>query len=71
MDPPTEKSSYEARVKIENIIISKTTGGNVDALKVYLSEKCDLEHSGAEGEIIELTTGKIIYKCHKQTIIDK
>ncbi len=71
MSAPKEKDLYEARVKIEDKIISKTTGTSVDSLMVLLSEQCDLEHSGAEGEIIEIATGKIIYKCHKQTIIDK
>ncbi|CAM2925217.1 Uncharacterised protein [Legionella steigerwaltii] len=71
MNSRSQKDPYEARIKIENQIISITTGQNIDALKVHLSEQCDLEHSGAEGEIIELATGIIIYRCHKQTIIDQ
>ncbi|MCW8398007.1 hypothetical protein OQJ26_04275 [Legionella sp. PATHC038] len=71
MNSLRQKDPYEARVTIENKIISKTTGQNIDALKVHLSQQCDLEHSGVEGEIIELATGKIVYRCHKQTIIDQ
>ncbi|KTC90542.1 hypothetical protein OQJ15_07885 [Fluoribacter dumoffii] len=71
MNSPTQKDPFEARVKIENRIISKTTGPNIEILKIHLSEQCDLEHSGVEGEIIELATGKIVYRCHKQTIIDQ
>ncbi|KTD40492.1 hypothetical protein [Legionella parisiensis] len=71
MNSPIEKDPYEAIVKIEEIVISKITGKNVDALKIHLIDKCDSEHSGASGEIIEIATGKIIYRCYKQTIIDK
>ncbi|HHF7372975.1 hypothetical protein [Legionella bozemanae] len=71
MNSPIEDDPYEAVVKIDEIVISKITGKNIDALKIHLSDKCDLEHSGAAGEIIELATGKIIYRCYKQTIIDK
>lgn len=71
MNSPIEKDPYEAIIKIEDMVISKTTGKNIEVLKIHLSNECDLEHSGAEGEIIELATGKIIYRCHKQTIIDK
>lgn len=67
----TVKDIYEARVKIGNNIISKITGIKVDPLKVHLSVQCDLESSGANGEIIDLITGKIIYRCRKQTIVDK
>ncbi|HHF7365174.1 TPA: hypothetical protein ACPSKY_000267 [Legionella bozemanae] len=67
----TVKNLYEARVKIGNHIISKIRGIKADALKVYLSVQCDLESSGAKGELIDLGTGKIIYACRKQTIVDK
>ncbi|KTD69128.1 MULTISPECIES: hypothetical protein [Legionella] len=71
MNSFSPKDLYEARIKIENKVISTTTGKNIDTLKIHLSERCDLEPSGTEGEIIELATGKIIYRCNKQTIIDK
>ncbi|KTD09120.1 hypothetical protein Lgra_2355 [Legionella gratiana] len=71
MDPSNEKDIYEARILIENEIIFKTTGKNLDDLKICLSEKCDQEHSGAEGEIVEIISGSIMYRCHKQTIIDQ
>ncbi|KTC83538.1 hypothetical protein [Legionella cincinnatiensis] len=71
MDSSNEKNTYEARILIENKIIFTTTGKDLDNLKICLSEKCDQEHSGVEGEIIELASGLIIYKCHKQTIIDQ
>ncbi|KTD72790.1 hypothetical protein Ltuc_0637 [Legionella tucsonensis] len=67
----TVKNLYEARVKIGNHIISKITGIKADPLKVYLSVQCDLESSGAKGELIDLITGRIIYACRKQTIVDK
>lgn len=62
---------YEARVKIGNLIISKIRGIKADALKVYLSVQCDLESSGAKGELIDLVTGRVIYSCRKQTLVDK
>lgn len=65
------KDTYEARVKIGHQIIYRITGKILDALKVRLILKCDLESSGARGELIDLTTGTIIYKCHKQTLVDK
>ena len=71
MGSPNKTHTYEARIKMEDKIIFKTTGENLDKLKVILSDRCELEHSGVEGEIIELATGKIVYKFHKQTIIDK
>ncbi len=71
MGSSNEKDTYEARIVIENKIIFKTTGKNLDNLKICLSEKCDQEHSGAEGVIVELASGSIIYRCHKQTIIDQ
>lgn len=71
MDSPKKYDRYEARILIENEVILKKTGNNIDELKVYLIEKCDQEHSGTEGEIIERASGTIIYRCHKQTIIDK
>ncbi|KTD01802.1 hypothetical protein OQJ19_12470 [Fluoribacter gormanii] len=71
MNSAKEKDPYEARIKIEEKIISSTTGSNIESLMILLTEKCDLEHSGAEGEIIEIATGKVIYRCHKQTIIDQ
>ncbi|KTD44414.1 hypothetical protein Lpar_0500 [Legionella parisiensis] len=67
----TVKDIYEARVKIGNHLISKIRGIKADPLKVYLSVQCDLESSGAKGELIDLLTGKIIYACRKQTIVDK
>ncbi|KTD62620.1 hypothetical protein Lsan_1802 [Legionella santicrucis] len=71
MDSSNEKDTYEARILIENKIIFKTTGKDLDNLKICLSEKCDQEHSGTEGVIVELVSGLIIYRCHKQTIIDQ
>ncbi|MGM9455284.1 hypothetical protein ACTAZI_18345 [Legionella bozemanae] len=65
------KNAYEARVKIGHHILSKITGENANALKVRLIQQCDLESSGARGELIDLATGKIIYRCHKQTLVDK
>ena len=65
------KDIYEARVKIGNHIISKITGIKAEPLKVYLSVQCDMESSGAKGELIDLVTGKIIYSCRKQTVVDK
>ncbi|PWY54312.1 hypothetical protein DGG96_17845 [Legionella qingyii] len=71
MNSPKEKDPYEARMKMEGKIISSTTGSNIDSLMILLTEQCDSEHSGTEGEIIEVATGKVIYRCHKQTIIDQ
>lgn len=71
MGSSNEKDIYEARVLIEGKVIFKITGKSIDDLKAYLSEKCDQEHSGTEGEIIEIASGDVIYKCHKQTLIDK
>ena len=71
MNSIKENKRYEARVKIENQIVFKTTGRNLNNLKIKLSEKCDLEHSGAKGEIVEIATGKVVYRCRKVTVIDK
>ncbi|KGP63678.1 hypothetical protein EP47_04750 [Legionella norrlandica] len=62
---------YEARIRIEDVIIFKVAGNDTNGLKVLLSAKCELEKSGAEGEIIEISTGEIIYRCRKQTTIDE
>ncbi|STY28825.1 Uncharacterised protein [Legionella wadsworthii] len=67
----TAKDIYEARVKIGNLIISKIRGIKADALKVYLSVQCDIESSGARGELIDLDSGRVIYSCRKQTLVDK
>ncbi len=65
------KDNYEARVKIGNHTISKITGKVLHELKVRLILLCDLESSGARGELIELATDNVIYRCHKQTLVDK
>lgn len=65
------KDTYEARVKIGHHIISKITGKILHELKVRLILLCDLESSGARGELIDLATDKIIFRCHKQTLVDK
>ncbi|KTD60611.1 hypothetical protein Lsai_0069 [Legionella sainthelensi] len=54
MGSSNEKDTYEARIVIKNKIIFKTTGKDLDNLKICLSENCDQEHSGAEGVIVEL-----------------
>ncbi|STY29893.1 Uncharacterised protein [Legionella wadsworthii] len=71
MNSGMEKDLYQATIRIENNVISTVTGKDINFLKIHLSEKCDLEQSGVEGEITELSSGKIVYKCHKQTIIDQ
>ena len=65
------KDTYEARVKIGSHIITKITGKILHELKVRLILLCDMESSGARGELIDLATDKIIYSCHKQTLVDK
>ena len=71
MSSPTDKNPYEAQIRVGNKIISKMTGKSISKLQAFLSERCELEESGTEGHIIELSTGKIIYSCRKQTIIDE
>ncbi len=61
---------YEAQIKIGNKIVFKTTGKELNDLIVTLAAHCELEHSGAEGEIIKLGTNEIVYHCRKQTIVD-
>lgn len=65
------KDTYEAQIKIGKNIISKITGKILHDLRVRMILHCDLESSGARGELIDLATGKIIYRCHKQTLVDK
>ena len=62
---------YEARIKIGEEIIFKTTGKKLNDLKIALAAHCELESSGAVGEIIELGTNEVVYSCRKQTIIDE
>lgn len=62
------KDTYEA---LGHHIISKITGKILHELKVRMILLCDLESSGARGELIDLVTGNIIYSCHKQTLVDK
>ncbi|HAT8564436.1 TPA: hypothetical protein JA969_12450 [Legionella pneumophila] len=62
---------YEARKKIGKVIIFKATGKELNDLKITLATDCELERSGAEGEIIELGTKEVVYSCRKQTIIDE
>lgn len=71
MSASTDTHHYEAQIKIGDKILSKSTGNSVSELQVFLSGRCELEQSGAEGQIIELSTGKVIYSCRKQTIIDQ
>lgn len=65
------KDRYKAILRIEGKTILKLTGDNIEDLKVRLIGLCESEHSGAEGEIIEVATGNSVYRCHKQTIIDQ
>ena len=65
------KDTYEAQVKIGKNIISKITGKILNDLRVHMILHCDLESSGARGELIDLASGKIIYRCYKQTLVDK
>lgn len=71
MKPRSDQNPYEARIQVGNKIISKITGKNVSELQALLSARCELEESGAEGHIIDLKTGNVIYSCKKQTIIDE
>jgi hypothetical protein len=71
MKAPPNQDPYEARVSIENKILYRMTGKNLGELQILLHEKCLEEKSGIDGEIIELSTGKTVYRCSKQTIIDQ
>ncbi|MDR3442958.1 MAG: hypothetical protein P4L65_08065 [Legionella sp.] len=71
MNLPNDKDPYEAQIRIGNKIISTVTGKNISELQAFLSERCELEESGTEGQIIEMSTGNVIYSCRKQTIIDE
>ena len=71
MNDNTNHDLYEARIKIGKEIIFTTTGKDLNDLKITLAAHCELEKSGAEGEIIELGTNEIVYSCRKQTIIDE
>ena len=71
MNATADQPLYEAKIRIGNKIMSTVTGNSINELQVFLSGKCELEKSGAEGEIIELSTGKVVYHCNKQTIIDQ
>ncbi|MFI4919655.1 MAG: hypothetical protein ACHP65_08885 [Legionellales bacterium] len=70
MNPSDAKQPYEARIIIGDKIISTTTGTSISELQAFLNRQCELEKSGVEGEIIEVSTGKTIYRCNRQTIID-
>jgi hypothetical protein len=71
MNKTADQPLYEAKIRIGNKIISTVTGNSISDLRVFLSGKCELEKSGAKGEIIELSTGEVVYRCNRQTIIDE
>ncbi|STX50418.1 Uncharacterised protein [Legionella busanensis] len=60
-------SIYEAIIKVEDKIVFKTDGDDLDHLIASLSVHCESEKSGAEAEIIEVSTHNIVYRCHKQS----
>ncbi|WP_133138050.1 hypothetical protein [Legionella rowbothamii] len=61
------QKKYEGRILIDNKVISTINGNSIDELQVILTSRCELEKSGAVGEIIELCTGTIVYQCRKQS----
>lgn len=71
MNKAADQPFYQAKIRIGNKIISTVTGDNLNELQVFLSNKCELEQSGVQGEIIALGTGEVVYRCNKQTIIDE
>ncbi|MCL9684948.1 hypothetical protein [Legionella maioricensis] len=66
MKAATEQHTYEAKIKIGDEVISKTTGDSISDLQVFLIGQCEMEKSGAEGEIVEIGTGEVVYRCRKQ-----
>lgn len=71
MNTTADQPLYEAKIRIGDKIIFAVTGNSISELQVFLSGKCELEKSGTEGEIIEISTGEVVYRCNKQTIIDE
>ncbi len=67
MNTAAEQHTYEARIKIGGEVISQTTGDSISDLQVFLIGQCELEKSGAEGEIVEISTGEVVYRCRKQS----
>ena len=71
MTKSTAKHPYEGRIRINNQIVYKVTGKSIHELQPLLHGRCQTEASGAEGEIIELSSGQTVYRCRKETIIDQ
>ena len=71
MTKSTVKNPYEGRIRINNQIVYTVTGESINELQVLLHGRCQTEESGTEGEIIELSSGKTVYRCRKETIIDQ
>ncbi|BCA96573.1 hypothetical protein TUM19329_29340 [Legionella antarctica] len=67
MNTVTEQHPYQAKIKIGDEIISQTTGDCISDLQIFLIGQCELEKSGAEGEIVEISTGEVVYRCRKQS----
>jgi hypothetical protein len=66
MNAAVDHHLYEAKIKIGNEIISQTTGDSISDLQIFLIGHCETEKSGAEGEIVEISTGEVVYRCRKQ-----
>ncbi|WP_419418474.1 hypothetical protein ACNVED_07865 [Legionella sp. D16C41] len=61
---------YEGLIRVENKVVFKTSGDDLDHLIAALSVHCELEKSGAEAEIVELNSKNVVYRCHKQSSAD-
>ena len=71
MSKSTAKNPYEGRIRIGNQIVYTVTGNSINELQALLHGRCQIEESGAEGEIIELSSGQTVSRCRKETIIDQ
>lgn len=71
MKESSAQDPYKARITINNKIIYKVTGKSIEELQPLLHARCQTEESGVKGEIIEISSGEIVYSCNKQTIIDQ
>lgn len=66
MNAAREQHTYKAKVIIGDEVISEITGDSISDLQIFLIGQCELEKSGAEGEIVAISTGEVVYRCRKQ-----
>ncbi len=66
MDQNNQEHRYQARILVRSAVIFTTLGDDLDELIALVNAKVESESSGTEGEIIDLSSQEIVYRCRKQ-----